>query len=240
MQIFATDHAVQFLQSVRSPFVREATRWLLEWDDPAPTLLALAGDVGQKLGPFETFRMCALLGLAHSRAVKELGREVLAEPAHDPANLHPFHQALAVAHAHHIWPTIADTPPDGLLDALRLMLNDGPHPTLSALGILCLVGNDGLMPDEQLMNKVFSICDQAKPEEEMSAFPIFLLEATFLNEQTSGLREKALSWLGQRQDADGGLGSASQHQSIRAMETLRTLALSLRNQLGSPHRNVQT
>ena len=233
--------AYSFLLQARSPFVRDASRWIINWDDPAPALVALSGDVGQRLGPFDTFRMCALLGLGHSQAVRTLGLDVLVEPFHEQGQASLMGQALAIAHAYDIWPDADRKTPTALLNVFRSQLEaDGLQQLMASLGILCLVGSAQIVNDEQLQHQAFRVYAQTPITQLSSASALYAFETTLLNDDMVPHREDAEKHVWQHQGDDGGLVLADKPKAVRELETLRALALSLRLQRGSPNPSART
>lgn len=97
--------ALRFLDASHSRLIALARAWMDTREEPIDLLFVLSREVGQALGPWETFRLCALLGLTPAHAVRELGLDVLAEPVSASAGrLPPVAEAFAVAHARATWP----------------------------------------------------------------------------------------------------------------------------------------
>lgn len=100
--------ALRFLDSSASRLIALARSWMDTREEPIDLLFVLSREVGQALGPWETFRLCALLGLTPAHAVRELGLDVLAEPVTATCpHLPPVSEAFAVAQARAAWPTEA-------------------------------------------------------------------------------------------------------------------------------------
>ena len=97
--------ALRFLDSSSSRMIGLARSWMETREEPIDLLFVLSREVGQALGPWETFRLCALLGLTPAHAVRELGLDVLHEPVvSSRQHLPPVAEAFAIAHARATWP----------------------------------------------------------------------------------------------------------------------------------------
>jgi hypothetical protein len=227
-----------FLQQSRSPFLRQAGHWVMHWDDPSDILLALAGDVGQRLGPFETFRTCALLGLARAASVQELGLDVLVEPPQrSTVDGPPAAHAIALGHAHDLWPKKRGPYAEKIRDALvpHVASTNRMHSGNSCAALLALTGEGGISPCPPAHQLAREKCLALLQSDLTGTLACMVWEISFLNQSTKGLRSLALNLLQERQHEDGGLLPPSEHILSRGFMTLRALALVKRDRYGSPH-----
>lgn len=205
--------AIAFLNASRSRFVREASQWLQTFDDSADVLFSLSGDVGQKFGPWETFRFCALLGLSGSAAVQELARDVLSET---PPSMRapPIAATFAWVHASEI---IAD---DDAHENRPLFERALARAEVSSEDVafardcaFFALGNAANRP-----------ADASVTSKEFAPLATLALEAA-LGRDDAPLAEAALASLGAHQAADGSVACEAKHPALRAMTTLRAVAL---------------
>lgn len=97
MTAFDDERARDALLSSGSRFLAHAADWLAHHDDPVALLLVLTKETGPALGPWATYRWCAVLGLAQVGAVRALARDILDEEPDHP--LVAVDAAFAKAHA---------------------------------------------------------------------------------------------------------------------------------------------
>ena len=219
--------ASAYLASSESAFIRHGHQWLMHWEDPTDVLFALAGDTGQSLGPFDTFRICAILGLGPASAVRDLGHEILNEPpdqSHRPQQT--IAHALALAHAHDLWPKEnAPYAPD-VARQLSLCANASEKAQIIAsMTLLALIGKDGLCPEPNAYGSLLKTCFDKIPRLDKTDSGAVLLEISFLNRSTGNLREPAQKLLGEAQNQDGSFLGPSNQLFDKELATLRNLAL---------------
>lgn len=213
MSAFDRAAALSFLDASRSRFVREASQWLQTFDDSADVLFSLSGDVGQKMGPWETFRFCALLGLSASSAVQELARDVLSET---PPSMRapPIAATFAWVHACEI---IGDDEAEENRPLFeRALANAEVASEDVAFARDCAffaLGNIANRPSDDVVKSAA-----------LAPFASLALEAA-LGRKDSALADAALASLGAHQAADGAVASEAKHPVLQAMTTLRAVAL---------------
>ena len=215
--------AVRFLSASRSRFVLTALDWLTTGEDPVDVLFLLSREVGQALGPWDTYRLCALLGLGRSPSVRELGLDVLAEPVSRP-RFAPVSEAFALAHARVALPE-EEAPWAGKVRAALLESPAGAAPPAAiAAAAWALAGQDPTIEDGTL---------QAAAEASAQA-----LQGPF-GPRAAAEGLEALLLVGARapisaveavgkiaaasQQADGGLSAPSDAPRLRELATLRAL-----------------
>lgn len=214
------ERALSFLSQSRSRLLREAARWLAERDDPVDLLFILSRDTAEALGPFDTFRHAALLGLVAAPAVRELGLDVLAEPLSDEDKLPPVHHALALAWAKRALPEEEAPHAADVLGALRARKDPSAHPALlcsAELALLPLVGED---PSETLATLARLLDEEDAPRVATTAY-----EALVLADAKGALVEMALARMSEGQREDGGLSAQLEHPVYRGLTTLRAVCL---------------
>lgn len=217
---FDEGRALSFLAKSRSRLLREAARWLTERDDPVDLLFILSRDTADALGPFDTFRYAALLGLTPAPPVRELGLDVLAEPLSDGDRLPPVHHALALAWAKRALPSEDAPYASSVLKALRARKDPNAHPALLAsaeLALLPLVGED---PSETLGTLARLLDAEDAPAVATTAY-----EALVLSAAKGALVEAALARMSEGQREDGGLSAQLEHPVVRGLATLRAVCL---------------
>ena len=217
--------AHRFLAASRSRFVRIALEWLTTWEDPVDVLFALSGDVGQAFGPWDTFRYCALLGLAPAKAVRELGLDVLAEPVEAP-RFAPVSEAFALAHARATWPEEAAPWAASTLAALRERPCGTAHPAALAAAALALVSVDPSSPEDEVdaAGHALEVACGRDPEEASSAAAEVLEGAALAGRRLPAAAADAVARLARAaQRDDGGLAAASEARLLRELATLRAL-----------------
>lgn len=211
--------AREFLRHSRSRFVREGLRWLEQRDDPVDLLFLLSRDLAEALGPYDTFRHAALLGLAPVPAVRELGFDVMAEPL-TTEDGPPLHHALALGWAHAIWPEEEAPHAAQVLEQLQRGPVHGVHPALLLSSELALSSLLRVSPASRRAQVAAALDAEDAP-----AFAATLLEAICLAGLDDDLRLRCLERVAAGQLEDGGLQALVAHPVVRAMTTLRVLCL---------------
>lgn len=217
------ERALSFLRTSRSSFVRAAAGWLSDFADPVDVLLMLSGDVGQRLGPWETFRFCAVLGLEPTPQVRELGLDVLAEPMEED-DVPPIAQGVAIAWASSLWPAEAAPFAVSTREALTAR-RDHPrgHPALVAGALLGLAAPSGAAPEAA----AFALARGALVDAASTEVAGPVLEAAHLCGDPAVLTQ-ALELVERSQQPDGGLLALGGHDALRGFSTLRALGVTLR------------
>ena len=217
------EHAFSFLAESRSGFVRAAADWLQYFDDPIDLLFALTGRTGQALGPWETFRFCALLGLTPHTAVAELAQDVLSEPLSLRFDAAPIAQAFAVAHAADCYPALNTHTAGALVDVLtRHLIEKTPETPFIAAALVAIAKVTG-----DTHAQAIGRCSALLADEQNLGIAPAMLEAAVLAGEHN-LCALALDALAREQREDGGAASLYEHQILRGYVTLRAIALQLR------------
>ena len=214
----ARAHAL--LDRSRFKFIRDVSAWLKTFDDSVDVLFALSGDVGQKFGPWETYRWCAVLGAATSSAVISLGHDVLSEtpPA---SSAPPISSAFAVAHAHELLaPAGAEREqPSLFLAALARATTSPPQEALAVQCARLALGDDAVV-----------ISPAVVVSEQMASLATLVLEAALgRGPAAEPLASAAIASLGQFQTEEGGAAAGATHAFLRELTTVRALALLARH-----------
>ncbi len=222
-----TARALAFLSGSRSKLLREAARWLVERDDAVDLLFILSRDTAETLGPFDTFRYAALLGLLPAAPVRELGLDVLAEPLSDADRLPPVQHALALAWAKRGLPDEESPYAAIVLEALRTRKagrDVGAHPLLLASAELALLP---LVPDamDEQGGEVCARLARLLDEEDAPGLATTAYEALFLAGRHGALHDAALARMTEGQRDDGGLSAQVEHPVYRGLTTLRAVCL---------------
>lgn len=220
-----TGAALAFLAQSRSPFLRLAGEWLDRFDDPGELLVVLSGDVGQHLGPWDTFRHCALLGLFHSAAVRALGLDVLSEPLDAGGHPPPIAPALALAWARDRWPEEPAPHAARYLQALGERADGQIPDALVAAAELALAHPAGAAPDDGVFHAALARCGAALEGETAAALAVPIWEAAVLAGSPQGLDALAARAAAAGQEADGGLRGLDPHPILRGFVTLRAVGL---------------
>lgn len=215
-----TSRALAFLEKSRSRLLREAARWLRERDDPVDLLFILSRDTAEALGPFDTFRYAALLGLTPAPAVRELGLDVLAEPLTEGDRLPPVHHALALAWAKRSLPDEDAPYASSVLEALRARKDPNAHPALLCSAELALLPLTGEDPSETLGTLARLLDAEDAPTVATTAY-----EALVLSAAKGALVEAALARMSEGQREDGGLSAQLEHPVVRGLATLRAVCV---------------
>lgn len=213
------ERALAFLARSRSRLLREAARWLVERDDPVDLLFILSRDTADALGPFDTFRYAALLGLVRAPAVRELGLDVLAEPPGDD-KLPPVHRALALAWAKRSLPDEDAPYASSVLEAVRARKDPSAHPALLCSAELALLPLTGADPSEALATLARLLDGEDAPQVATTAY-----EALVLSGGKGALLEAARARMSEGQRDDGGLSAQLEHPVYRGLTTLRAVCL---------------
>lgn len=209
-----------FLGRSRSRLLREGARWLAEREDPVDLLFLLSRDTADAMGPWDTFRYAALLGLTPAGPVRELGLDVLAEPPAEDDRLPPLHHALALAWAKRSFPA-EDAPFAGaVLAALR------GRPAAGAPRALLLAAELALAPlTNEPTGGLVAALEALLEREDGATTATTTLEAFVLAGASAGARERAIERLAQGQQEDGGLSAPVDNAIVRGLTTLRALCL---------------
>lgn len=215
-----TEAALSFLSKSRSKLLREAARWLVERDDPVDLLFVLSRDTAEAMGPFDTFRYAALLGLLPANPVRELALDVLAEPLTDKDQLPPLHHALALGWAKRGLPEEDAPHAASVLHGLLTRRSGGAHEALLASAELALLP---LVEEEQgdVLARLASVLDA----EDAPQVATTVYEALFLAGAKGALTEAALAKMAEGQRDDGGLSAQVEHPVYRGLTTLRGVCL---------------
>lgn len=216
------ERALAFLAKSRSRLLREAARWLTERDDPVDLLFVLSRDTAFALGPFDTFRYAALLGLVPAAAVRELGLDVLAEPLTEGDRLPPVHHALALAWAKRSLPDEDAPYAASVLEALRARKDPNAHPLLlcsAALALTPLTDGD--------TSETLATLARYLDAEDARTLATTAYEALLLARAKGALVEAALARMTEGQREDGGLSAPLEHPVVRGLTTLRAVCLCL-------------
>jgi hypothetical protein len=219
--------ALKFLEESHSSFFQVTADWLRTLQDPSDVVLALSREVGEAIGPWETFRFCALLGLAESPAVKDLGLDVLEEGLDPDDSSPPLAQAFAIAHAHLAYPAEAAPHAPAVLSALSGDAPEGVPGFLLAAAQVALTGPSGICRDDAYFARAQAVCMGALEGEEAGVASPSILEACLLGgvgpkERLSRLAREAL---GAAQQPDGGFVALAKNRLVRAFVTARAVAL---------------
>jgi hypothetical protein len=209
-----------FLAKSRSGLLREAVRWLYERDDPVDLLFILSRDTADAMGPWDTFRYAALLGLTTAGPVRELGLDVLAEPLDEGDRLPPLHHALALAWAKRRFPDAAAPHAAAVLAALRDRPASSAPPALllaAELALLPLVHEPTAETSARLLGLVAA--------DDGPGVATTALEALVLAGAGEEARAKASQRMADGQQDDGGLAAPVQNVIVRGLTTLRALCL---------------
>jgi hypothetical protein len=221
--------ALDFLDSTGSPFFMATAQWLRDLNDPSEVLIALSREVGDAIGPWETFRYCALLGLGESPAVRELGLDVLDEELDPSDPTPPLAQALAIAHAKLAYPQEDAPHAEAVLLALGQRQGDDGEipPFLIGAAMVALSGPGGAARDDALFAQAQATCIAALEGEAAPVACPTILEACLLG--GVGPKEKlsrlARETLGRAQQADGGFVALADNKLVRGFVTARAVAL---------------
>jgi hypothetical protein len=225
-----------YLAASAFPLIRHGEQWLNHWEDPTDLLFALAGEASQSLGPFETFRICAFMGLGPAPAVQDLGYEVLQEPPEQTPRLNQtISHALALAHAHDLWPE--KNAPFGYDIVRQLALSaESSEQTkfLAAMGLLALIGKGGLCPDPNASESLLDTCFDEIAQLDPAVRGAMMLEISFLNQDMYDLREAAQQLLREAQNQDGSFLGPAAPRFDNELATLRNLALFQRCERSAP------
>ena len=221
------ERALTFVRQTPSRFLSLAADWLTRFDDPVDLLFALCGPAGQALGPWETFRFCALLGLHPAKAVRELALDVLAEPLDATRPAPPIAPAIAIAHA----AALDLDAPAAFAEVARdrLARPRDAHlapPGAVACAQLMLTHAQGPAPDAGCYTKSRAMILDALDDGE-SALSALAFEAALLSDDQP-LATRAQTHLASAQQPDGGLLAWQRKRVLRAYATLRVLALIMR------------
>jgi|GEM_PF-2333676 len=219
---FNPDLALSFLSSSRSRFLQHAADWLDDFNDPVDVLFMLSQQTGQALGPWETARFCALLGLTPSAPVQEHLQDVLVEPV-DGETSPPVAAAMALAHAKDVF-VDADTPYAQdlvvALDAGRDKPNVAPCVVDAALLALCHAR--GALPHDDI--EAAALRSLPGYLQQHPAYATTVLEAAVLANAVD-LQAAALDVLGQEQTDAGAICGEERHPIRQGFITLRAVAL---------------
>lgn len=223
---FDADAANRFLAQSRSPFLRDAAAWLTDFEDPVDVLFRLSREVGQAIGPWETFRFCALLGLTPAASVRELGEDVLAEPLDERSPEPPIAPAMALAHARAAYPELEAPYARRALTLVHEKRHaPGSNLALVASAQLALSYSEGACPDRTRFSDSMFACASVLKADGAAAVAGPILEAAVLSEDMSGLIDAAWAAIAAGQQDDGGVTALSEHMLVRGFATARVLAL---------------
>lgn len=219
--------AFEFLNGLDSIFLQNVVVWLREMQDPTDVLLDLSHDVGQNLGPWETFRFCSLLKLTPAQPVQELGQEVLAEPFKVEEKTPAVAQAFALAHAHLHWPEVDASATSTILDHLAQFPPDGLPGSALAAAQMALCGPEGLFPDDHRFAQIMGAQMNGLEQDFHPAGLPGLFEAILLVKLAPQhlSHRKLRSALAQSQLPDGSFPSFSKQRLVRGLVTVKALAL---------------
>lgn len=218
--------ALSFLETCRSDFVAAGASWLRDRQDPGEVLIVASGPLSSTLGPWETYRMLAALGLDGAGSVRELALDVLAEP-YEGSMRPPVAQALAIAWAHRAHPAEEAVGAEAVLAALKSADDPAvPAPLLDA-ALLALTGPRGPCDDDAVYARAMGGCSRALETERAPIWAIAVLEACLTGGPDSAhtLSKTARRTLADAQEEDGGFPSLTRHHIVRGMVSLRAVAL---------------
>jgi hypothetical protein len=218
--VIDTDRAIAFLAKSRSKLLAESARWLVEYDDPVDLLFILSRDTADAMGPYETFRYAALLGLIPAGPVRELGLDVLAEPLSDEDKTPPVAHAFALAHARRAFPEEDAPYAAHVLDALEERKPAGMHAGHIAAAKLAVAAVAGEEPAPYA-----DALRAALDDDDAVAWSATAYEAAALSEASDALTARALERVSEGQQADGGLTALLSHDVFRGLATLRVVCL---------------
>lgn len=219
--------AFDFLEGLESDFLQNVVDWLRHMRDPTDVLLDLSHDLGQNLGPWETFRFCSLLKLTPADPVRGLGEEVLAEPYNPEGGIPPVAQAFALAHAHFHWPSLPAPAAAEVLAHLQTFTDDSLPAAVLDAAQLALTGPQGLCPDEALFGQLMGARTQELGETMVPAGISPLFEACLLSQLGAQhpFHRHLRELMSQSQLSDGSFPSFAQQRMVRGLVTVKALAL---------------
>jgi hypothetical protein len=224
---FDVEKAAHALAESGSRFCAHAADWLVHMDDPVALLLVLTKETGPALGPWATFRWCALLGLSPSVAVRGLAADVASEAPDHP--LSAVDAAFAKAHVKDLYGDLTVEHVDTVVDMLARTDNDDVPVARLALA------NAGLAPSE---SSFAALIDATWSSEHAVRAAGPVLEALLLVAPVARQQElvaRAVHMLAESQDESGlvvvsgrARGDRASDRSANRFVTLRALALTTR------------
>ena len=247
--------ALQFLDASSSRMIGLARSWMETREEPIDLLFVLSREVGQALGPWETFRLCALLGLTPAHAVHELGLDVLSEPvAASPRQLPPVAEAFAIAHARATWPNEPGPYTSTVFERLHEAEGESADSYAIAAGAVVSALANGPSSAEEVENTPFRVPElpwRPEAQEVKQAFPLLqarleqgplekgvpeLAELVRLCPPvlSGDLRHRFDRAITHAQQEDGGFGGARASRRFRELTTLR-MVLALHPLRDVPH-----
>jgi len=219
--------AFEFLEGLESDFLHNVVHWLRHMQDPTDVLLDLSHDLGQNLGPWETFRFCSLLKLTPAQPVRGLGEEVLAEPYEPEEGIPPVAQAFALAHAHFHWPEIAAPAAPQILAALQAFSGGVLPASVLDAAQMALCGPGGACPDEILFGQLTGNRTDDLDAGTEAAGISAVFEACLVTQLGAQhpLHRRFRDSLAQSQLPDGSFPAFATQRMVRGLVTVKALAL---------------
>jgi len=213
---FDVEKAAHALSESGSRFCAHAADWLMHMDDPVALLLVLTKETGPALGPWATFRWCALLGLTPASAVRALADDIASEEPDHP--LASVDAAFAKGHAKSVYPELAVANVDEIVRMLARTDHDDVETARLALAQAGLAESDAR---DARSATVRALLDDQRHARRADV----ALEAALLASRDDRLADHALSILSAAQRDDGLVSSSSKRVRDDRFTTLRTLAL---------------
>ncbi|MCP4499338.1 MAG: hypothetical protein GY822_05150 [Deltaproteobacteria bacterium] len=221
-QRFDVDKALQFLGTSRSRFLQYAGEWLTDFGDPVDVLMMLASETGQAVGPWESARLCCLLGLSPSSSVLSLLEDVLDEPVSGEPRP-PISAAMAVAHAKDVLHEKEAQYARELVLALDAgRANTQVSPCLIDAALLSICHGQGAYPEAAV--ETAATRSLLGYLDDFPHFSTTILEAALLSSQQE-LIEKSIRVLGTHQQESGNVPGQETHVIRQGFITLRAVAL---------------